>query len=485
MTASLGADRGSHEVDAGPADPGALVQPERFAHRVLLEIKRDPAITVAQFLGTFEGLTSSTKRAEVAAAADLSYKPLAALLDESGTDLDRARTGHLLRAMQARAGRRSTRCSAPSARKASRTGRGTMVRRRCASRSFLLTPPSTVWLTRRHPVSLGARLLPPAGAARAPVLIGQNFSPAIVADEMIDRGAALSLVPARRRRADRAVPPPDHAGPADPRLRQEPLAHRLRRDTEVDGGAGEDRQALDQVPESARAGEAAALPDEPKPERVTFKDAAFRAMAEAYEAASSDGEYPIISQQVFYKARPKILELTGKEELQDEERARFCYALLPQFMQEHPELTGDWRVLYKPRGELIEPHTRPPDRTRHRRGRALSRQLDQRSRPRRHRVRDAGMEGRHAGRTTATAPSCVSRRAASPTFCARPACDERHDVAIIGNEGQSVEAELVLAEPSAAGVPIFLLTDFDRQGFTIAENLRAGTGATATGTPSR
>ena len=36
-------------------------------------------------------------------------------------------------------------------------------------------------------------------------------------------------------------------------------------------------------------------------------------MAEAYEAASSGGKYPIISQQVFYKARPKILELTGKD----------------------------------------------------------------------------------------------------------------------------------------------------------------------------
>ena len=52
----------------------------------------------------------------------------------------------------------------------------------------------------------------------------------------------------------------------------------------------------------------------------------------------------------------------------------------------------------------------------------------------------------------------------------------RHDVAIIGNEGQSVEAELVLADALGhVDVPIFLLTDFDRQGFTIAENLRAGT----------
>jgi DNA topoisomerase VI subunit B len=73
---------------------------DRFAHRVLLEIKRDPEITVAQFLGSFRGLSSRTKCSEVAAVADLSYKPLAALLDQSGTDLDRGRAALLLSAMQ-------------------------------------------------------------------------------------------------------------------------------------------------------------------------------------------------------------------------------------------------------------------------------------------------------------------------------------------------------------------------------------------------
>ena len=75
--------------------------PERFGHRVLLEIRRDPEITVAQLLTSFKGLTSSTKRSEVAAAAELSYKPLAALLDETGTALDLDRTMRLLDPMQA------------------------------------------------------------------------------------------------------------------------------------------------------------------------------------------------------------------------------------------------------------------------------------------------------------------------------------------------------------------------------------------------
>ena len=74
--------------------PGLPIPPhwydlDRFCHRVLLEIRRDLKLTVAQFVGTFKGLTSRSKCSEVAGVAGLSYKPLAALLDESGTDLER------------------------------------------------------------------------------------------------------------------------------------------------------------------------------------------------------------------------------------------------------------------------------------------------------------------------------------------------------------------------------------------------------------
>ena len=73
---------------------------ERFAHRVLLELRRDPEITVAQFLGGFKGLTNRRLRSLVARMANLSYQPLAALLDGGGTSLDPERTAALLVAMQ-------------------------------------------------------------------------------------------------------------------------------------------------------------------------------------------------------------------------------------------------------------------------------------------------------------------------------------------------------------------------------------------------
>ena len=71
---------------------------EKFKHRVLLELNRDPEITVAQFLGTFKGLSSTQRRATVAAAAGLSGAKLSALLD--GRSIDTGRAGRLLGKMQ-------------------------------------------------------------------------------------------------------------------------------------------------------------------------------------------------------------------------------------------------------------------------------------------------------------------------------------------------------------------------------------------------
>ena len=56
---------------------------ERFSHRILAEIRRDPKLTISQFLTGFRGLAGTRKRAEVAAIANLSYQPLAALLERN------------------------------------------------------------------------------------------------------------------------------------------------------------------------------------------------------------------------------------------------------------------------------------------------------------------------------------------------------------------------------------------------------------------
>ena len=71
---------------------------EKFGHRVLLELIRDPEITVAQFLSGFKGLSSTQRRSTVAAAAGLSGAKLSALLDGRSVDIGRA--SRLLAEMQ-------------------------------------------------------------------------------------------------------------------------------------------------------------------------------------------------------------------------------------------------------------------------------------------------------------------------------------------------------------------------------------------------
>ena len=114
-------------------------------------------------------------------------------------------------------------------------------------------------------------------------------------------------------------------------------------------------------------------------------------------------------------------------------------------MQENPN-SPDWRVLYKPRGELIEPHTRlrVPLGTAEVANYRAAGPTDSRSATPISIVPDwrAETHGPHHrfGGVVAVEKDGIAdllRQAAS---------HNRHDVAIIGNEGQSVEAELVLAD---------------------------------------
>lgn len=88
--------------------------------------------------------------------------------------------------------------------------------------------------------------------------------------------------------------------------------------------------------------------------KLSDKAAAWQVMEQAYMDASSKGEFPANARQIMYKARGPILELTGKAKLSD---TYFTQTLLPDFINENPELTEAWDVVYDARGNLIEPHT--------------------------------------------------------------------------------------------------------------------------------
>ena len=87
---------------------------------------------------------------------------------------------------------------------------------------------------------------------------------------------------------------------------------------------------------------------------MSIKEAAYLSFPNAYEEASGGKAFSPSSRQVFYAARPRVLELTGKDTIDSK---YITQTLLPNFETEHPELTQGWDVTYDARGNLIEPHT--------------------------------------------------------------------------------------------------------------------------------
>ena len=90
------------------------------------------------------------------------------------------------------------------------------------------------------------------------------------------------------------------------------------------------------------------------PGGMSIKDAAWQVMVAAYHTASGGGHLPANARQIMYAARKRILELTGRAKLDDR---YFTQTLLPDYVEQHPEVTSTWDVVFDDRGNFIEPHT--------------------------------------------------------------------------------------------------------------------------------
>ena len=84
-----------------------------------------------------------------------------------------------------------------------------------------------------------------------------------------------------------------------------------------------------------------------KPHSISLKDAAFDVMEEAYNKASSNGKYYANARQIMYAARPDILRITGKAQLDD---VYFTQTLLKDYLEEHEP---NWKVVWDARGILL------------------------------------------------------------------------------------------------------------------------------------
>jgi DNA topoisomerase VI subunit B len=207
--------------------------------------------------------------------------------------------------------------------------------------------------------------------------------------------------------------------------------------------------------------------------KMTIREACYAVMKQAYLEASTNGKYPANARQVFYKARPLVLDLCGEFY---KNSSTFTQEVLPDYLADYPEATADWDVVYDDRGHLIEPHTGETIGL----GTVAVRnyirswtngQFAPRAEPPsiRRLIATVGPYNRYG------AVLFVEKEGFNALLAASGIAN-RYDIAIQSTKGQTVTAARMLAEHYARqNVRIFVLHDFDKSGFEIVDKYRNST----------
>ena len=205
-----------------------------------------------------------------------------------------------------------------------------------------------------------------------------------------------------------------------------------------------------------------------KEPRTTQKEAAWQVMEAAYKAVSGPRSLPALVRQVYYQARPKIMALTENKELQ---YGYFSQTLLPDYVEEHGV---DWDLVYDARGHFEEPHTNRRIGCGTIEVRNYLQALKEPSIAAAG-FRDANMEiiGPAGG---FSAIMYCEKEGFNPLFKAVNLAN-RYDLMIISNKGLSVTAARQLIDAICGGnkLPLFVLHDFDLDGFKILGTLQRDT----------
>ncbi len=207
-----------------------------------------------------------------------------------------------------------------------------------------------------------------------------------------------------------------------------------------------------------------------KEPRTSQKEAAWQVMEEVYTLVSGSRQLPALVRQIFYKARPKIMELTDDKEL---DYGYFSQTLVPDYIEEHPEAQS-WNVVYDARGHLEEPHT-------NRRIGVGTIEIDNYLRAMKDpqvvaaEFDDASVDiiGPSGG---ISGVLFCEKEGFGPLFKAVNLAN-RHDLMIISTKGVSVTAARCLVDKICGdlGIPLFTLHDFDDDGFKILGTLHRDT----------
>jgi hypothetical protein len=201
---------------------------------------------------------------------------------------------------------------------------------------------------------------------------------------------------------------------------------------------------------------------------TTIAEAASQIMETAYLKASANGRLPAHARQIMYAARGHIQRVADRD-LGQRFDQYFSQNLLPDYIEHHGV---DWNVVFDARGHFHEPHT----------GKEVPlgtlQVRDYLARVGRHQVGDIAFNVWEAWYPTLGpqhrfgAILYIEKEGFMPLFEAVRLA-ERYDLAIMSTKGMSVTASRSLVDTLCAGhdIPLFVLHDFDKAGFSIVGTL--------------
>jgi len=200
-------------------------------------------------------------------------------------------------------------------------------------------------------------------------------------------------------------------------------------------------------------------------DRICQTDVARELIDKAYNEVSGDGALPAGQRPMFYAIREEFLERTGRP-------LQWKY-FTSTLLRKHLNLphTENWKVTRDPRGTLIEPHTKleiPVGTLK----------IDEY-------LLDMGLDVSDLPQLETAFPTCgpnnryqallyIEKEGWNPLLKAVKLAD-RFDIAIMSCKGQSVIAARKLIDEICheQGIPLLVLHDFDKAGFSICQNLSA------------
>lgn len=209
-------------------------------------------------------------------------------------------------------------------------------------------------------------------------------------------------------------------------------------------------------------------------DRIYIKEVAYKVMEQSYMKASDNGTLPANARQIMYAARPLILAEATSNKFDSK---YFTQHLLPDYLEEHPSETASWDVVFDARGQLFEPHTKTDVRLGTIGVRNYLHEIEN------HIISDIIAPTINDGDSYPTkgpknrygAIMFIEKEGFNELFRAAEIA-KKYDLCIMSTKGMSTTAARQLVDELCGDeVPLFVLHDFDKSGFSIVGTLQRDT----------